>query len=45
MTGMQQVLETGNGPNLLVRALWYLLVGWWLTAVAPEHPIEPLPTD
>lgn len=34
MTGMPQVRETSNGPNLLVRAVWYLLVGWWLTAFA-----------
>jgi len=33
MTGIPQVLETSNGPNLLFRALWYLLVGWWLTGI------------
>ncbi len=27
------ILETSSGPNVVFRALWYLLVGWWLTAI------------
>jgi uncharacterized membrane protein YccF (DUF307 family) len=26
------VVELKTGPSLLVRAVWYILVGWWLTA-------------
>ena len=22
-----------RGPNFLIRAIWYLLVGWWLTGI------------
>ncbi len=25
--------ERAGGPGLLVRALWYLFVGWWLTGI------------
>lgn len=27
------VLELKSGPSMLVRAVWYLLVGWWLTGL------------
>ena len=27
------VVELKTGPHILVRAIWYLLVGWWLTAI------------
>ena len=27
------VVEVNTGPSLLVRALWYVVVGWWLTAI------------
>lgn len=26
-------VEVQEGPGLLVRAIWFLLVGWWLTAI------------
>jgi len=26
-----QVVELKTGPNMLVRAVWYVLIGWWLT--------------
>jgi len=25
------VIVAGNGPNLAVRALWFVFVGWWLS--------------
>jgi uncharacterized membrane protein YccF (DUF307 family) len=25
--------EVQEGPGLLVRAIWFLLVGWWLTGI------------
>ncbi|MHB8397927.1 MAG: YccF domain-containing protein [Candidatus Limnocylindrales bacterium] len=28
------LLEVKTGPHILVRIAWYLLVGWWLTAIA-----------
>lgn len=28
------VIEFETGPSLLVRAIWYLLVGWWLAGFA-----------
>jgi uncharacterized membrane protein YccF (DUF307 family) len=27
------IVEHKTGPSLLVRAVWYVLVGWWLTAL------------
>jgi uncharacterized membrane protein YccF (DUF307 family) len=26
-------LQTKSGPGLLIRAVWFVLVGWWLTGV------------
>jgi uncharacterized membrane protein YccF (DUF307 family) len=26
-------MELKTGPNMLVRAVWYLLIGWWLTGI------------
>ena len=30
----QVVLEHKSGPNLLVRFIWWLFVGWWASAIA-----------
>ncbi len=30
----QGIVELKTGPSLLVRAVWYVLVGWWLTGLA-----------
>jgi len=30
----QVVLEYKSGPNLLVRFIWWLLVGWWASGIA-----------
>lgn len=27
------LFELKSGPHILVRVVWYLLVGWWLTAI------------
>lgn len=27
------IVELKTGPHILVRAVWYLLVGWWLTGI------------
>lgn len=27
------VVEMKTGPSMLVRVVWYLLVGWWLTGL------------
>jgi len=29
----EPVLFTEDGPNLLLRVLWFLLVGWWLGGI------------
>ena len=29
-----RVLEVKTGPPILVRIVWYLLVGWWVTGIA-----------
>ncbi len=28
------MLEVKTGPHILVRIVWYLLVGWWVTGIA-----------
>ena len=28
-----QVIEVKEGPGLLVRAIWFIFVGWWLTSI------------
>ena len=33
MANAAVVFETKSGPGLLVRAVWFLFVGWWLTAI------------
>ena len=32
--GQTRVLEVKTGPPILVRIVWYLLVGWWVTGIA-----------
>lgn len=32
-TAPAMVAETKDGPGLLVRALWFVFIGWWLTAI------------
>ena len=27
-------LRTKSGPNMLVRAIWYIFIGWWLAGIA-----------
>ncbi|HEY4268231.1 MAG TPA: YccF domain-containing protein [Galbitalea sp.] len=27
------ILELKTGPSMLIRAIWYLLIGWWLSAI------------
>jgi uncharacterized membrane protein YccF (DUF307 family) len=34
MVAQAAILEVKTGPHILVRVVWYLLVGWWLTGVA-----------
>lgn len=34
MVSSSGVLEVKTGPHILVRIVWYLLVGWWLTGIA-----------
>lgn len=33
MSNATVVLETKSGPGFLVRAVWFLFVGWWLTGI------------
>jgi uncharacterized membrane protein YccF (DUF307 family) len=33
MTTNAGVVELKTGPHILVRIVWYLLVGWWLTGI------------
>jgi uncharacterized membrane protein YccF (DUF307 family) len=32
-TAPTMVAETKDGPGLLVRALWFVFIGWWLTGI------------
>ena len=32
-TAPAMVAETRSGPGLLVRALWFIFIGWWLTGI------------
>ena len=32
--GPARVIEVKTGPPILVRIVWYFLVGWWLTGIA-----------
>ena len=32
-TAPVMVAETKDGPGLVVRALWFVFIGWWLTAI------------
>jgi uncharacterized membrane protein YccF (DUF307 family) len=34
MTNTQTVVVERSGPPLILRILWFLLVGWWLSQVA-----------
>jgi len=34
MTAQGANVEVKTGPNMLVRIVWYVLVGWWLTGFA-----------
>ena len=33
MAGSGSVVELKTGPHILVRIVWYLLIGWWLTGI------------
>ncbi len=33
MTPDEQVTRRSEGPGLVVRAIWFLFVGWWLTGI------------
>ena len=26
-------MRTKSGPNILIRAIWYIFIGWWLTGI------------
>jgi uncharacterized membrane protein YccF (DUF307 family) len=34
MGSQSRIIEVQRGPHLLVRIVWYLLVGWWVTGIA-----------
>ena len=34
MVAQAAILEVKTGPHILVRIVWYLFVGWWLTGIA-----------
>ena len=34
VTGTTVVFQAGGGPGFLVRAIWFVLVGWWLSGLA-----------
>jgi hypothetical protein len=38
---MSSVVEQKSGPNLLVRFVWWLFIGWWasgiVVAIAGSH--------
>ncbi len=31
---MTTVIQYKSGPNLLVRFIWWLLIGWWASGIA-----------
>lgn len=33
MSQPQVVIEQKQGPNILVRAVWWLLIGWWASGI------------
>lgn len=34
MIAQRSVVELKTGPHILVRIVWYIFVGWWLTGIA-----------
>jgi uncharacterized membrane protein YccF (DUF307 family) len=26
-------METKSGPNIVIRAIWFLFIGWWLSGL------------
>lgn len=33
MSATTTIVDTRGGPNLLIRILWFLFIGWWLSLV------------